>query len=100
MHTFSKALHWVCWLVSHRVGDDAGKMHAIIMPPLFASHRDRQLVFLTEEEKASLAQVNPYSSEPSESCLLERLFSSDISSVYRLGKGTTGSVKGFYRFYH
>ncbi|KAM4554997.1 SH3 domain and tetratricopeptide repeat-containing protein 2 isoform 1-T1 [Odontesthes bonariensis] len=47
---------------------------------------DGQLVFLTEEEKASLAQVNPCSSEPSDSSLLERLFSSDISSVYRLDR--------------
>lgn len=57
-----------------------------IMLPLFPTHRDGQLVFLTEEERASLAQVNPGSSEPSDSGLLERLFSSDISSVYRLGK--------------
>jgi len=56
------------------------------MLPLFLSHRDGQLVFLTEEEKASLAQVNPCSSEPSDSSLLEKLFSSDISSVYRIGK--------------
>uniref|UniRef100_A0A3Q2GNB9 SH3 domain and tetratricopeptide repeats 2 n=1 Tax=Cyprinodon variegatus TaxID=28743 RepID=A0A3Q2GNB9_CYPVA len=61
-----------------------GFMHVTIMPPLSASHRNRQLVFLTEEEKASLARVNAYSSQPSDSCLLERLFSSDISSVYRL----------------
>lgn len=57
-----------------------------IMLPLFCSHRDGQLVFLTEEERASLAQVNPGSSEPSDSSLLDRLFSSNISSVYRLGK--------------
>uniref|UniRef100_A0A8P4GC88 SH3 domain and tetratricopeptide repeats 2 n=1 Tax=Dicentrarchus labrax TaxID=13489 RepID=A0A8P4GC88_DICLA len=63
-----------------------------IMLPLFPSHRDGQLVFLTEEERASLAQVNPCSSEPSDSGLLERLFSSDISSVYRLGKGTAGLI--------
>lgn len=58
----------------------------IIMLPLFLLHRDKQLVFLTEEERARLAQVHPCSSEPSDSSLLERLFSSDISSVYRLGK--------------
>lgn len=62
------------------------------MLPLFPSRRDGQLVFLTEEERASLAQVNPCSSEPSDSSLLERLFSSDISSVYRLGKETTGLI--------
>jgi len=52
-----------------------------------SAHRDGQLVFLTEEERAALAQVNPCSAEHCEpSSLLERLFSSDISSVYRLGK--------------
>uniref|UniRef100_A0A3B3WL72 SH3 domain-containing protein n=1 Tax=Poecilia mexicana TaxID=48701 RepID=A0A3B3WL72_9TELE len=59
----------------------SGFVHRAHVKPLNAKPLDRQLVFLTEEEKASLAQVNPYSSEPSESCLLERLFSSDISSV-------------------
>lgn len=53
---------------------------------LFFSHRDGQLVFLTEQERAGLAQVNPCSSEPSDSSLLDRLFSTNISSVYRLGK--------------
>lgn len=65
------------------------------MLPLFHSHRDGQLVFLTEEERASLAQVNPCGSEPSDSSLLERLFSSNISSVYRLGKGTTGVIERY-----
>ncbi|XP_014901059.1 SH3 domain and tetratricopeptide repeat-containing protein 2 isoform X1 [Poecilia latipinna] len=64
----------------------SGFVHRAHVKPLNANPLDRQLVFLTEEEKASLAQVNPYSSEPSESCLLERLFSSDISSVYRLDR--------------
>uniref|UniRef100_A0A087X383 SH3 domain and tetratricopeptide repeats 2 n=1 Tax=Poecilia formosa TaxID=48698 RepID=A0A087X383_POEFO len=64
----------------------SGFVHRAHVKPLNAKPLDRQLVFLTEEEKASLAQVNPYSSEPSESCLLERLFSSDISSVYRLDR--------------
>ena len=69
-----------------------------IMLPLFPFvTRDGQLVFLTAEEKASLAEVNPGSSEPSDSSLLGRLSSSDISSVYRLGKGTSGLVwKYFY----
>ncbi|TMS17849.1 SH3 domain and tetratricopeptide repeat-containing protein 2 [Larimichthys crocea] len=57
------------------------------MQPLpYPFYQDGQLVFLTEEERASLAQVNPCSSEPSDSSLLERLFSSDISSVYRLDR--------------
>ncbi|XP_041845472.1 SH3 domain and tetratricopeptide repeat-containing protein 2 isoform X2 [Melanotaenia boesemani] len=54
--------------------------------PLNTIPLDGQLVFLTDEEKASLAQVNPCSSEPSDTSLLERLFSSDISSVYRLDR--------------
>lgn len=67
-----------------------------IMLPLFPLHRDGQLVFLTAEEKASLAQVNPGSSEPSDSSLLGRLFSSDISSVYRLGKGMSALVWKYF----
>uniref|UniRef100_A0A671Z327 SH3 domain and tetratricopeptide repeats 2 n=1 Tax=Sparus aurata TaxID=8175 RepID=A0A671Z327_SPAAU len=70
-----------------------GFVHKAHIKPLEAEPLDGQLVFLTEEERASLAQVNPGSSEPSDSSLLERLFSSDISSVYRLGKGTTGQNK-------
>ena len=69
-----------------RSAEEAGETAEMIMLPLFPPHRDGQLVFLTEEERASLAQINPCSSEPSDSSLLERLFSSDISSVYRLGK--------------
>lgn len=53
---------------------------------LFCSHRDGQLVFLTKQERVGLAQVNPCSSEPSDSSLLDRLFSTNISSVYRLGR--------------
>lgn len=69
-----------------------------IMHPLSPMHRDTQLVFLTAEEKASLAQVNPCSSEPSDSGLLERLFSSHISSVYRLGKEATTRLQTLYFF--
>lgn len=72
-------------------GDENGAIAEMIMLSLSPSHSDEQLVFLTEEERASLAQVNLCSSEPSDnSSLLERLFSSDISSVYRLGKGMAG----------
>lgn len=63
-----------------------GFVHKAHIKPLEAEPLDGQLVFLTEEERASLAQVNPGSSEPSDSSLLERLFSSDISSVYRLDR--------------
>lgn len=92
----------LCWcfmksyLVYLQSGWGEGAMETaaeVIMLLLFPSHRDRQLVFLTEEERASLAQVNLCSSEPSDSGLLERLFSSDISSVYRLGKESTWLIK-------
>ncbi|KAM6923995.1 SH3 domain and tetratricopeptide repeat-containing protein 2 [Xenentodon cancila] len=63
-----------------------GFVHRDHVKPLNIVPLDGQLVFLTEEEKASLAQVNPCSSEPCDSSLLERLFSSDISSVYRLDR--------------
>ncbi|XP_061690631.1 SH3 domain and tetratricopeptide repeat-containing protein 2 isoform X2 [Syngnathoides biaculeatus] len=54
--------------------------------PLDTISLDRHLVFLTEEERATLAQTGLFSSEPCDSNLLERLFSSDISSVYRLDR--------------
>ncbi|XP_034738755.1 SH3 domain and tetratricopeptide repeat-containing protein 2 [Etheostoma cragini] len=63
-----------------------GFVHKAHVKPLDAVTLEGQLVFLTEEERASLAQINPCSSEPSDSGLLERLFSSDISSVYRLDR--------------
>ncbi|XP_071759362.1 SH3 domain and tetratricopeptide repeat-containing protein 2 [Centroberyx gerrardi] len=63
-----------------------GFVHKAHVKPLDTQSLDGQLVFLTEEERAALAQVNPCSSEPSDSSLLERLFSSDISSVYRLDR--------------
>nr|XP_061793253.1 SH3 domain and tetratricopeptide repeat-containing protein 2-like [Nerophis lumbriciformis] len=54
--------------------------------PLDTKSLERHLVFLTEEERATLAQISPVSSEPCDSNLLERLFSSDISFVYRLDR--------------
>lgn len=54
--------------------------------PLNITPVDRQLVFLTEEERGGLAQVKPCNIEPCDSGLLEKLFSSDISSVYRLDR--------------
>uniref|UniRef100_A0AAZ3QFN2 SH3 domain-containing protein n=1 Tax=Oncorhynchus tshawytscha TaxID=74940 RepID=A0AAZ3QFN2_ONCTS len=58
---------------------------SLLSRSLFLPLRDGQLVFLNEEERASLSQVNPCSTEPRDSDLLERLFSSDISTVYKLG---------------
>ncbi|XP_053180290.1 SH3 domain and tetratricopeptide repeat-containing protein 2 isoform X1 [Scomber japonicus] len=70
----------------HASTGHTGFVHKANVKPLDTIPLDGQLVFLTEEERASLAQINPCSSEPSDSSLLERLFSSDISSVYRLDR--------------
>ncbi|TKS72588.1 SH3 domain and tetratricopeptide repeat-containing protein 2 [Collichthys lucidus] len=71
---------------THASTGHTGFVHKAHVKPHDTMPLDGQLVFLTEEERASLAQVNPCSSEPSDSSLLERLFSSDISSVYRLDR--------------
>ncbi|XP_023275096.1 SH3 domain and tetratricopeptide repeat-containing protein 2 isoform X3 [Seriola lalandi dorsalis] len=71
---------------THTSTGHTGFIHKAHVKPLDTMPLDKQLVFLTEEERASLAQVHPCSSEPSDSGLLERLFSSDISSVYRLDR--------------
>ncbi|GLD61986.1 SH3 domain and tetratricopeptide repeat-containing protein 2 isoform X2 [Lates japonicus] len=71
---------------THTSTGHTGFIHKAHVKPLDTVPLDGQLVFLTEEERASLAQVNPCSSEPSDGSLLERLFSSDISSVYRLDR--------------
>uniref|UniRef100_A0A1A8G5B2 SH3 domain and tetratricopeptide repeats 2 n=2 Tax=Nothobranchius korthausae TaxID=1143690 RepID=A0A1A8G5B2_9TELE len=70
----------------HTSTEHTGFVHRAHVKPLNATPLDKHLVFLTEEEKAHLAQVNPCASDPSDSSLLERLFSSDISSVYRLDR--------------
>ncbi|XP_028271867.1 SH3 domain and tetratricopeptide repeat-containing protein 2 isoform X3 [Parambassis ranga] len=71
----------------HTSTGHTGFVHKAHVKPQNTTPLDERLVFLTEEEKASLAQVNLCSSEPSDSSsLLERLFSSDISSVYRLDR--------------
>ncbi|CAL8357544.1 unnamed protein product [Merluccius merluccius] len=72
---------------THASTGHTGFVHKAHVRPLDIVPLDGQLVFLTEEERAALAQVNPCSAESSEpSSLLERLFSSDINSVYRLDR--------------
>ncbi|XP_068615260.1 LOW QUALITY PROTEIN: SH3 domain and tetratricopeptide repeat-containing protein 2-like [Brachionichthys hirsutus] len=71
---------------THTCTGHTGFVYKAHVKPLDTTPLDKQLVFLTEEERASLAQVNPCSFEPSDSSLLDRLFSSDISSVYRLDR--------------
>ncbi|KAM3613018.1 uncharacterized protein V6R79_018824 [Siganus canaliculatus] len=71
---------------THNSTGRTGFVHKAHVKPLETSPLDRQLLFLTEEERDSLAQVNPCNCEPSDNNLLDRLFSSDISSVYRLDR--------------
>ncbi|XP_034037041.1 SH3 domain and tetratricopeptide repeat-containing protein 2 isoform X2 [Thalassophryne amazonica] len=71
---------------THTSTGHTGFVHKSHVKPLDTSPLEGCLVFLTEEERASLAQVNPCSSESSDGSILERLFSSDISSVYRLDR--------------
>uniref|UniRef100_A0A3Q1FQ31 SH3 domain and tetratricopeptide repeats 2 n=2 Tax=Acanthochromis polyacanthus TaxID=80966 RepID=A0A3Q1FQ31_9TELE len=70
----------------HASTGHTGFVHKAHVKPLNTSPLDEQLLFLTEEEKASLGQVNPCGSELIDSSLLERLFPSEISSVYRLDR--------------
>ncbi|KAM8910445.1 SH3 domain and tetratricopeptide repeat-containing protein 2 isoform 2-T2 [Spinachia spinachia] len=74
------------FIATHSSTGHTGFVHKVHVKPLDTIPLDRRLVFLTAEERASLAQVNACSSEPSDNGLLERLFSSDISSVYRLDR--------------
>lgn len=71
---------------THTSTGHTGFVHKAHVKPLHTSPLDKQLLFLTEEERSGLAQVKPYSIEPCDSGLLEKLFSSDISSVYRLDR--------------
>ncbi|XP_049594229.1 SH3 domain and tetratricopeptide repeat-containing protein 2 isoform X2 [Syngnathus scovelli] len=54
--------------------------------PLHTMSLETHLVFLTEEERTTLAQTSLFSSESCDGNLMERLFSSDISSIYRLDR--------------
>uniref|UniRef100_UPI001A997CFB SH3 domain and tetratricopeptide repeat-containing protein 2 n=1 Tax=Gasterosteus aculeatus aculeatus TaxID=481459 RepID=UPI001A997CFB len=74
------------FIATHSSTGHTGFVHKVHVKPLDTTPLDRRLVFLTVEEMAGLAQVNACSSEPSDNGLLERLFSSDISSVYRLDR--------------
>uniref|UniRef100_A0A6Q2YTR9 SH3 domain-containing protein n=1 Tax=Esox lucius TaxID=8010 RepID=A0A6Q2YTR9_ESOLU len=85
----------VLFIGTHSSTGHTGFVHKAHVKPLNAEPLDGQLVFLSKEERASLSQVNPCSSEPSDSGLLERLFSSDISTVYRLGR--VGPLEFFTR---
>lgn len=74
------------FVATHASSGLTGFVHKAHVKPLDTSPLGEQLLFLTEEERAGLAQVSPGSSEPSDSSLLDRLFSTDISAVYRLDR--------------
>uniref|UniRef100_A0A8C6TES1 SH3 domain and tetratricopeptide repeats 2 n=1 Tax=Neogobius melanostomus TaxID=47308 RepID=A0A8C6TES1_9GOBI len=85
---------------THASTGHIGFVHKAHVKPLHSSPLGRQLLFLTEEERSVLAEVKPCSIESCDSGLLEKLFSSDISSVYRLGTKTDGAVwVGFIDFF-
>uniref|UniRef100_A0A8C6T9I4 SH3 domain and tetratricopeptide repeats 2 n=1 Tax=Neogobius melanostomus TaxID=47308 RepID=A0A8C6T9I4_9GOBI len=71
---------------THASTGHIGFVHKAHVKPLHSSPLGRQLLFLTEEERSVLAEVKPCSIESCDSGLLEKLFSSDISSVYRLDR--------------
>ncbi|KAL0973817.1 hypothetical protein UPYG_G00211590 [Umbra pygmaea] len=70
----------------HSSTGNTGFVHKAHVKPLNAKPLDGQMVFLSEEERESLSKLNPCSTEPGDSGLLKRLFSSDISTVYRLDR--------------
>ncbi|KAJ8014879.1 hypothetical protein DPEC_G00020350 [Dallia pectoralis] len=76
----------VLFIGTHSSTGHTGFVHKDHVKPLNAAPLDEQLVFLTKEERTSLSQVNPCSPETRDNDLLKRLFSSDISTVYRLDR--------------
>ncbi|XP_056295193.1 SH3 domain and tetratricopeptide repeat-containing protein 2 isoform X2 [Pseudoliparis swirei] len=75
------------FIATHSCTGHTGFIHKAHVKPLDTTPLDGRLVFLTQEERSGLARVNPCSAEPVDGGgLLERLFSSDISSVYRLDR--------------
>ncbi len=94
---------WPLWMCLCLAGDDEGvgrgasgvmwwcdeairmRVMWLIMLSLLALHSNGQLVFLSEEERVALSKLNPCF-EPCQSDVLANLFSTDISTVYRLGK--------------
>ncbi|XP_018612031.2 SH3 domain and tetratricopeptide repeat-containing protein 2 isoform X2 [Scleropages formosus] len=69
----------------HTSSGQTGFVHKALVRPESIKPLDGQLVFLSEDERAALAQFNPCA-EQCHSNLLKRLSSTDISTVYRLDK--------------
>ncbi|MFT7809910.1 SH3 domain and tetratricopeptide repeat-containing protein 2 isoform X2 [Arapaima gigas] len=80
----------------HTTSGQIGFVHKTHVKPESIKPLDEQLVFLSEDERAVLAQFNPCA-EQCHSSLLKKLSSTDISTVYRLGKN---SQRVFYVMSH
>ncbi|KTG06851.1 hypothetical protein cypCar_00005489, partial [Cyprinus carpio] len=72
----------------HLTSGEIGFVHKASVKPQSIEPIDGQLVFLSEEERAALCKLNPCF-EPCQSDVLANLFSSDISTVYRLEQKST-----------
>lgn len=71
-------------LTTIKMDGSRNESRVMIMASLLHFSRDGQLVFLSENERATLAHCNPCT-EQSYSDLLSKLSATDISTVYRLG---------------
>ncbi|XP_026881525.2 SH3 domain and tetratricopeptide repeat-containing protein 2 isoform X2 [Electrophorus electricus] len=69
----------------HLSSGHIGFVHKTHVKPENIKPLDRQLVFLSEEERVALSQFNPCH-EQCHTGLLNKLFSTDISTVYRLDR--------------
>ncbi|KAK2891116.1 hypothetical protein QQF64_007312 [Cirrhinus molitorella] len=69
----------------HLTSGEIGFVHKASVKPQSTEPLDGQLVFLSEEEREALSKLNPCF-EPCQSDLLANLFSTDISTVYRLDR--------------
>ncbi|XP_059371749.1 SH3 domain and tetratricopeptide repeat-containing protein 2 isoform X1 [Carassius carassius] len=69
----------------HLTSGEIGFVHKASVKPQSIEPIDGQLVFLSEEERAALCKLNPCF-EPCQSDVLANLFSTDISTVYRLDR--------------
>ncbi|XP_056327689.1 SH3 domain and tetratricopeptide repeat-containing protein 2 isoform X2 [Danio aesculapii] len=69
----------------HLTSGEIGFVHKAHVKPESTERLNGQLVFLSEEERTALSKLNPCL-EPCQSDVLTNLFSTDISTVYRLDR--------------
>ncbi|XP_049339836.1 SH3 domain and tetratricopeptide repeat-containing protein 2 isoform X5 [Astyanax mexicanus] len=69
----------------HHSSGHRGFVHKAHVKPESVKPLSRQLVFLSEEERVALSQFNPCHDQNHRD-LLDKLFSTDISTVYRLDR--------------